>query len=222
MERTPEPELMDDAAQARAYAEADFEAVNSGFVEGFLASFPGLGGSPFILDVGCGPGDIPLRLARALPGALVQAVDGSPAMIDLAREAIAGTEAADRIMLVQSTVQELEPPPMPFHAVVSNSLLHHLHRPECLWDAIGHVAHAGTAIYLMDLQRPGSAERAGEIVAEYAADEPEQLRTDFYNSLLAAFTPEEVTAQLARAGLEGLAVESVSDRHLLVRGSLGG
>jgi len=222
MERTPEPELMDDAAQARAYAEADFEAVNSGFVAGFLASFPELGASPFILDVGCGPGDIPLRLARALPGALVQAVDGSPAMIDLAREAIAATEEADRIMLVQSTVQDLEPPPMPFHAVVSNSLLHHLHQPECLWDAIGHVAHAGTAIYIMDLQRPGSAERAGEIVAEYAADEPEQLRTDFYNSLLAAFTPEEVTAQLARAGLAGLAVESVSDRHLLVRGSLGG
>jgi ubiquinone/menaquinone biosynthesis C-methylase UbiE len=220
MERIPEPELMDDDEQARAYAQADFEAVNSGFVEAFQQAFPWLGGSPFILDLGCGPGDIPLRLARAFPGALVQAVDGSRAMIDLAREAIAGTEEEGRIMLVASTVQDLEPPPMPFHAVVSNSLLHHLHQPDCLWTAINRVAGEGTAIYIMDLQRPESAERAGEIVAEYAADEPEQLRTDFYNSLLAAFTPEEVSAQLAAAGLEGLSVAAVSDRHLLVQGTL--
>jgi ubiquinone/menaquinone biosynthesis C-methylase UbiE len=220
MERIPEPELMDDGEQARAYAQADFEAVNSGFVEGFQQAFPWLGGSPFILDLGCGPGDIPLRLAKAFPGALVQAVDGSAAMIDLAREAIAGTEEEGRIMLVTSTVQDLEPPPMPFHAVVANSLLHHLHQAECLWNAINRVAGEGTAVYIMDLQRPESAERAGEIVAEYAADEPEQLRTDFYNSLLAAFTPEEVSGQLAAAGLEGLGVDSVSDRHLLVQGTL--
>mgnify|MGYP002338722029 CR=1 FL=1 len=109
---------------------------------------------------------------------------------------------------------------MPFHAVVSNSLLHHLHWPACLWDAINRVAGEGTAVYIMDLQRPDSAEQAAKIVADYAADEPEQLRTDFYNSLLAAFTPEEVSAQLAAAGLEGLTVAAVSDRHLLVQGTL--
>ena len=220
MDRTPEPELMDDDEQARAYAQADFEAVNNGFVEGMQQAFPWLAGSPFILDLGCGPGDIPLRLARAFPGALVQAVDGSPAMIDLAREAIAGTDEEGRIMLVASTIQDLEPPPMPFQAVVCNSLLHHLHRPACLWDAINRVAGEGTAVYIMDLQRPDSAEQAAEIVATYAADEPEQLRTDFYNSLLAAFTPDEVSTQLADAGLDGLAVASVSDRHLLVQGTL--
>ncbi|HKJ71432.1 MAG TPA: class I SAM-dependent methyltransferase [Gammaproteobacteria bacterium] len=222
MERTPEPELMDDEAQARAYAEADFEEVNSGFVEGFRAEFPWLGGSPFILDLGCGPGDIPLRLARAIPGALVQAVDGSPAMMDLAREAVAGTDEEGRIMLVISTVLDLEPPPMPFHAVVSNSLLHHLHDPSDLWGTIARVAGEGTAVYIMDLQRPESPEAAAAIVDQYAADEPEQLRTDFYNSLLAAFTPDEVQAQVDEAALEGLAVASAGDRHLLVRGTLEG
>ncbi|KPV39602.1 methyltransferase type 12 [Thiohalorhabdus denitrificans] len=220
MERIPEPELMDDPGQARAYAEADFAEVNAGFVEGFQQSFPWLGGSPFVLDLGCGPGDIPLRLARAMPGALVQAVDGSPAMIELAREAVAGTEEEPRVMLVQSGLRELEPPPMPFHAVVSNSLLHHLHHGADLWRTIQRVAGEGTAIYVMDLQRPDSEERAAAIVDQYAADEPEQLRTDFYNSLLAAFTPEEVGDQLRAAGLEGLEVETVSDRHLLVTGTL--
>jgi len=220
MDRTPEPELMDDAAQAKAYAEADFEEVNNSFVEGFQNAFPWLGGSPFILDLGCGPGDIPLRLARAFPGALVQAVDGSGAMMELARQAVSGTEEEGRIMLVESNIQDLEPPPMPFHAVVSNSLLHHLHDGGELWRTISRVTGEGTAVYIMDLQRPDSPERAGELVAEYAADEPEQLRTDFYNSLLAAFTTDEVREQLRGAGIEDLAVETVSDRHLLVQGTV--
>lgn len=220
MERTPEPELMDEAEQAQAYAQADFEEVNTAFVEGFRQAFPWLGGSPFLLDLGCGPGDIPLRLARAFPGALVQAVDGSQAMIELARETVAGTEEEGRIMLVNSTVQNLEPPAMPFHAVVSNSLLHHMHQPETLWQTIRRVAGEGTAIYIMDLQRPDSTEIAAQIVDHYAADEPETLRSDFYNSLLAAFTPDEVRQQLADAGLKGLDVEVVSDRHLLVQGAL--
>ncbi len=220
MERIPEPELMEDPGQAQAYAGADFAEVNKGFVEGFCGAFPWLGGSPFILDLGCGPGDIPLRLARAIPGALIQAVEGSPAMIEVAREAVSGTAEEGRITLVQSTVQDLEPPPMPFHAVVSNSLLHHMQDPADLWRTIARVAREGTAIYVMDLQRPDSPEEAQGIVDSYAAEEPEQLRTDFYNSLCAAFTPEEVEAQLQAAGLKGLDVGRTSDRHLLVEGCL--
>jgi len=58
---------------------------------------------------------------------------------------------------------------------------------------------------------------------------PEQAPTkvgkdsgDFYRSLLAAFTPAEVRAQLRAAGLEELAVEVISDRHLFVSGRLKG
>ena len=50
----------------------------------------------------------------------------------------------------------------------------------------------------------------------YSRDEPEVLRRDFYNSLLAAYRPEEVREQLDRAGLKRLRVEAVSDRHWLV------
>ena len=46
--------------------------------------------------------------------------------------------------------------------------------------------------------------------------EPPVLKRDFYNSLLAAFEIEEVRAQLAAAGMSGLSVRTVSDRHLLV------
>jgi len=220
MERIPERELMDDPAQAEAYAGADFEAVNSAFVEGFRQRFPDLPASSFLADLGCGPGDIALRLAQAFPGALIQAVDGAEAMIGLAERALAESEAASRLMLVQSTIQDLEPPPFPFNAVVSNSLLHQLQDGGDLWRTLRRTCAAGTAVYIQDLRRPESEERAGELVAQYASGEPEQLRTDFYNSLLAAFTPDEVRAQLAAAELDGLEIEEPTDRHLLIVGRL--
>ena len=66
MQRIPEPELMDEFDQARAYAAADFSEPNERFVELFLATFPGFDRGT-ILDLGCGPGDIALRLAGRLP-----------------------------------------------------------------------------------------------------------------------------------------------------------
>jgi ubiquinone/menaquinone biosynthesis C-methylase UbiE len=220
MERIPEPELMDELDQARAYAEADFEEVNAGFVQAFGERFPELPTALNILDLGCGPGDIPIRLARFCPEALIQAVDGAPAMIELAEQAVHAAGVADRVVLLQSTIQEMPDPATPFDAVVSNSLLHHLHDPAVLWRAVVRQGAPGTAVYVMDLKRPESEGRAEEMVAEYAAHEPHQLREDFYNSLLAAFTPAEVEWQLAAAGLEGLSVRAVSDRHLLVEGRL--
>jgi hypothetical protein len=70
----------------------------------------------------------------------------------------------------------------------------------------------------MDLNRPDDAETVEALVARYAERAPEVLRTDFRNSLLAAYRPDEIRQQLARCGLEHLQVETVSDRHLLVSG----
>ena len=51
---------------------------------------------------------------------------------------------------------------------------------------------------------------------------PEVLRRDFRNSLFAAYTVAEVQSQVEAAGLGGLHVAAVSDRHLAVRGQLPG
>jgi hypothetical protein len=80
----------------------------------------------------------------------------------------------------------------------------------------------GAAVLVMDLFRPPSLQLAEDIVATYASGEPEVLRRDFHNSLLAAFEPGEVRAQLAASGLGELEVRTVSDRHLLVVGHLPG
>jgi hypothetical protein len=52
----------------------------------------------------------------------------------------------------------------------------------------------GAPVLVMDLMRPASPAAAEALVEQYAAGEPEVLRRDFYNSLLAAFEPGEVRA----------------------------
>src|SRR4029079_6774089 len=87
MKRTLEPELMDDPEQALAYARADFEKENPGFIDRSREYFPDFT-EGHTLDVGCGPGDIPVRFARALPLCRITGVDASEPMIGLAGAAV--------------------------------------------------------------------------------------------------------------------------------------
>ena len=215
MQRTPEPELMDDDAQALAYADADFEDSNSSFVRHFQGTFPEWEGSGTLLDLGCGPADIAARLAHAFPDCAVHAVDGSAAMLRCAEAVVARAGAADRVTLV------LADAPLPrddYDAVVSNSLLHHLPDPAILWGAIRRFARPGAPVFVMDLARPDSPQAARGVVDAYAAGEPDLLRRDFLLSLHASYSVDEVHAQLDAAGLSGLEVGMVSDRHLAVWG----
>ena len=218
MQRIPEPELMDDAWQAEAYARADFSEPNAAFLQHFRERFPGFE-SGSIIDLGCGPGDIALRFARQYPRGTIVGIDGAAAMITLARQAL-GREPglAARVQFRQAML----PLAAREHndAVISNSLLHHLPDPAILWNTILAVGRPGAAVQVMDLVRPADAVAARRVVDCYAQAEPEVLREDFYNSLLAAFAPAEVETQLRAAGLGELRLALVSDRHWLVSGQL--
>jgi phosphoglycolate phosphatase len=109
-----------------------------------------------------------------------------------------------------------------YDTVISNSLLHHLHDPRVLWDAVKQFARPGARVFVVDLRRPGSKAEAQELTKQHCRGEPEILRRDFFNSLLASFTVEEIRAQLDTAGLSEFGVEAVEDRHVVVWGTLKG
>jgi hypothetical protein len=75
-------------------------------------------------------------------------------------------------------------------------------------------------VLVMDLLRPESPEEAQAIVDRYAEGEPAILRRDFYNSLLAAFTEDEIAAQLAELNLSRLLIDVPDDRHWIVGGRI--
>jgi SAM-dependent methyltransferase len=218
MQRVPEPELMDDPLQAEAYAGADFDEAHSSIVAAFDEYFPGAGLEGCVLDLGCGPGDISFRFASRHPACTVTGVDGSQAMIRLANRRRCEEPEGDRLTFIEGLIPGAPIPELPYTAIISNSLLHHLHNPEVLWETIAAYAVTGTRVYVVDLRRPESRDEARRLVDQYAAGEPDILRRDFYNSLLAAFTPQEIEAQLAEAGLN-LSVDVISDRHLIIHGT---
>ena len=218
MSRMLEPELMDDPEQALAYAQADFSAENQGFVDLFRQYYPEFT-EGHVVDMGCGPADIPIRFVRALPGCRVTGIDAAPNMIRLGEEAIKAAGLSDRITLRCETIQRalLEEPA---DVGLSNSLLHHVPNPLQFWFHLKRLVKSGSFVLVMDLLRPESPEAAQAIVDQYAAHAPAVLRRDFYNSLLAAFTEDEVAGQLAEMNLSRLLIDVPDDRHWVVGGRI--
>lgn len=223
--RVPEPEFMEDPAQARAYSEADFAAPHDAVVADLLARHPSLrAGAPRIIDLGCGPADVLARYASALPNATFVGIDGGPVMLGLGRERVERLGLTDRVELVHLHLPASDDDLARlgrFDAVVSNSLLHHLDDPAVLWSTVRAFGAPGAAVHVFDLRRPADDATVDALVMQYAAGEPEVLVEDFRASLRAAYRPDEIRAQLAAAGLDDqLAVEAIGDRHLVVTGRL--
>jgi ubiquinone/menaquinone biosynthesis C-methylase UbiE len=219
MDRTVEPELMSERDQAEAYANADFEEPHAGVIELFDSVFPGVAIEGHILDLGCGPGDVTFRFARRFPGVSIIGIDGSAAMIDLAnRRKDEERETGRALTFLKGFLPGVDIPHEMYDVIISTSFLHHLHDPSVLWETVGSYAIPGTKIFVYDLVRPPDKETAGHLVEYYSGSEPEILKKDFYNSLLAAFEPKEINQQLVCSRLNELSVEIVSDRHLIVYG----
>jgi trans-aconitate 2-methyltransferase len=215
LEREVEPELMDDPAQAQAYAAADFSAGDVAFTT-FALTRLSLGRVARVVDLGCGPGNITLRVAAARPGWAVEGWDGAESMLALARAAGARQPNAHFLLRCLPVGGE-----GPFDGAVCNSLLHHLHRPEALWDTLRAVVPGAVAI-VGDLRRPPNEAAAAALLEAHAASAPPVLRADFAASLRAAFTVAEVTAQLEASGFARWRVEPVGDRHLRAWGRVPG
>jgi SAM-dependent methyltransferase len=219
MKRIPEQELMSEREQAEAYARADFEESHGRIVPLFEAEFPGTEIRGRILDLGCGPGDVTFRFARRFPRASIIAIDGSEAMIELAQQRRAREpDVGEWITFIKGVIPGASIPRGDYAVVMSTSFLHHLRDPAILWKAVDEHAHPGSKIFVYDLFRPPSRGEARRLVNMYSGREPEVLKGDFYNSLLAAFEPDEVEAQLVAACLTELSVRTASDRHLIVSG----
>ncbi|HWG95915.1 MAG TPA: class I SAM-dependent methyltransferase [Nitrospira sp.] len=216
MDRVLEPELMDDRKQAEAYARADFAKENQGFVNRFKEYFPEFA-QGMVLDLGCGPADIPIRFAKLYPACQVIGIDASAPMIQLGEQAVKQADLTDRITLRCERYEEVAGARI-VDAVISNSLLHHLPNPLQFWQKLRQLVKPGAPVLVMDLLRSESPEAAQAIVDQYAANESDILRRDFYNSLLAAFTEDEIGSQLARMNLTRLLIDIPDDRHWVVGG----
>ena len=218
MKRIPEQEIMEDEQQVLAYAQADFSDSNQQFCDLLIKEY----GTKIkhILDLGCGPADIPIRLVRMNPELKITAIDASPAMLDQAQKAIIKAGYQEQITIIKDRIPGLKYVPRTINTIISKDLLHHLPDPMQLWDEIIKMAAKANrklVVFVMDLCRPATRAEAQKIVNDISGDEPANLRDDFYNSLLASFTIDEVEKQLSVKKLN-LQISKLSRRHMLVKG----
>lgn len=216
--RTPEPELMNEAEQALAYAQADFSVPHNQFIDLFRSGFANLAVDGGVLDVGCGPADVTLRFAKAYPDCRIDGVDGAPAMLALGRASIEVAGLSRRINLIEGYLPGAILPRSHYDVILSNSLLHHLADPQVMWEAVRRYGKPRAAVFIMDLRRPDTSKEIETLVRQHAAREPPILQRDFHHSLHAAYRPEEVRQQINQAGLEALTVTAIGDRHLIIHG----
>lgn len=229
--RFPEPELMSDQLQVDAYANANFEEAHSSLIRQLLERLPKGFKPTSILDLGCGPGDMAFRLASAFPDANITFLDGSELMIktclnflqtknsNLKMESTSVhsftlySNGSPKYKFICDLVQNFIPY-QSYDLVFSNSLLHHVRDPYEFWACIQRSVDENSLVFVSDLLRPESFEIVDSLVTRYANEEPEILRRDFYNSLLAAYSKDEIVKMLEVTKLYSkFNFDQTSDRH---------
>jgi ubiquinone/menaquinone biosynthesis C-methylase UbiE len=207
--------------QAYAYSWANFTELHPVMVTRFRDCY-----SEFrrgrMLDLGCGTADMTIRFAQAYPEARLLGVDGSDSMLAYGAKAVSGAGLDGRISLEKHLLPDIVLERHMFDAVVSNSLLHHLADPVALWGTAARCVKPGAPVMSMDLRRPDTEEAAQRLVERYAHRAMPVLKQDFFQSLCASYTVDEIEEQLKAAGLKRFRVEAIGDCQVLVWGNAPG
>ena len=153
--RIPESEVMDNQEEVVAYNATVTEDYLNKIDEGFVQQALNLGiHQGRILDVGCGPGQILLKLAVRKLNIHLTGIDLSWAMIQGALEKITRASLNSRISLQVSDAKCLPFANKSFDLVLCNSVLHHSSNPIGLLNEISRVIKPTGALLIRDLKRP--------------------------------------------------------------------
>lgn len=203
LERTPEPEVMDEAEEVDAYAsaaaQAYLDAVDDTLVEQVL-SFGPLEG--WLLDVGTGPGAIPLKIARRSAKLRVVGVDRSPGMLREAERAARAEHLSDRAQFLLADAARLGFKDASFDVVLSNSLLHHLPNPVAVFNEMARVAKPQGLVLLRDLRRPSRLLFPFH-VRWHGRHYTGTMRKLYQDSVRAAYTARELAGLVEASALAG-------------------
>lgn len=215
--RIPEPEYMTEEEEV-CYAAADYSVPHEALAREIVAAAGPQ--TRRALDIGCGPGDVLLRVRKHAPGWILTGADISPRMLSIARDAeqrrLLPEESGINWLLTNG--RRLGCAPNSFDVIISNSVLHHVADAHLFWLEIRRIAEEGAHVFVRDLRRPADEQQARQIVEKHVGGESRVVQEHYLSSLRASYTCEEVRLQLAAAGIGGLAVLEHEDRYLTVGG----
>ena len=222
--RKPEPEVMGEADEVEAYASAAAQAyldsVDNTLVAQVLSegsrNTPGVDGSPlsgWLLDIGAGPGGIPLKIVRRCRSLCAVGVDRSLNMVRAARKTAAEEGLRERAFFFVADAARLSFPDAFFDFVLSNSLLHHLSDPVEVFNEMARVAKPSGLVLLRDLCRPSRLAFPLHVrwFGRYYSGLMSKL---YFDSVRAAYTDRELAELLRRSALADARVFFHGRTHL--------
>jgi ubiquinone/menaquinone biosynthesis C-methylase UbiE len=217
LHRVAEPEVMDDSAEVEAYssaaAQSHLNAIDDTFVEHVARLLRGRERGR-ALDIGTGPGQIVLKLARRLTRWKFVGVDRSPNMI--AQGVVTLAPAADLTGRVHFYVADGNQIPFrdgSFDLVVCNSVLHHLAEPQKLLAEITRLAKPEGAILLRDLRRPSRLAYPFH-VRRHGRHYQGLMYKLYCDSVRSAYTVEELQRLLDSSAIKGARIFEHNRTHI--------
>lgn len=158
-----------------------------------------------VVDLGCGPGWLVIKLARRAPGLHVVGVDLSDEMLMQGEDNARRAGVSERVSFRKGDAQQIPFPDGSVDMVVSTFSLHHWSEPVAMLNEVARVVRPGGAFLIFDLRRDMPAPLylllwfAQNVILPAAfrrANEPLGSRN-------AAYTPGEAAQLAARSRLSG-------------------
>jgi ubiquinone/menaquinone biosynthesis C-methylase UbiE len=194
---------MESDEEAEIYSSAAGQAYLERIDNTFVAHALSLGVKQgLVLDVGTGPGQIPIKLALRNPRLQITGIDLSEAMLVKAKKhaELAGVEG--RVNFQAADAMHTPLPDRHFDLVICNSLLHHAADPLATLNEIARVAKPEGALLLRDLRRPSAP--AFPIHIRWFGRHYSGLMKKLYtDSVRAAYTSGELRELLDRSEISG-------------------
>jgi len=204
-DRTPTQESLDDPKVARAYgwvATMPPMRLLRWFVVDRALAMTKCGAAA---DLGCGPGQLVIELARRAHGLHVTGIDLSDEMITRGQDNARRAGLADRVSFRQGAAQQIPFPDASLDLVVSTLSLHHWSDPVAVLNEIARVLRPGGSFLIFDLRRDMVAPCWLLLWFATHVIVPASLRrvNEPLSSRNAAYTPQEAARLAEQSRLSG-------------------
>ncbi len=213
MVRVLEPEVMESAEEARAYDELD-RIWGDVLFQGFAESAMRMGVvEGRVIDVGCGPGRISVRLAMLNPKFEINGIDLSRNMLSVAEENATRAGVSSRTHFSHGDAKEIPFPDGTFDLAICHNFLHQLPEPIVALREINRVTKRSGAILVRDVWRLPKPALA-LLLPLYCIGYSPILRRLTYDSYYAGMSYSEFGEMAREAGIEGARLRRYTITHI--------
>jgi ubiquinone/menaquinone biosynthesis C-methylase UbiE len=160
------------------------------------------GRAGFVVDLGTGPGNLVKEMATRFPQSVVIGLDISLSMARRGKERLRA-EGVRNALFVVADVHRLPFKSRSMDVIISHGSMHHWRRVDIALTEIKRVMAEEGFIYISDLRRDAPE----EVIQKIAGILSKRQARAFLNSVRAAYTIEELSALVEKAGLKHVRVE---------------